>query len=372
MNSVCTRCSLRLQRAAHAEFRSTTRRAFSSAPIQKRGIPTFQETSNSELNDVLASLRSKHFVPGYLDSHQRHLIFGTKNRQYLRDNPQTVEIGDEEIPLTWMYRTTEIPKRQTLIRQALNLMEQSGSDRKAWSNLPGMLVGLTHCGCTPDFKTMEMIVRKAVNAGRVDVILQCLEQSRFTGMTLKRKEVLRNVVWGLHSQAQRDDWSESALRKGLAEARQLSLMLEAEEHGSGKVLARDDPRQRPEIIGVFLELAAANAYKFHDKQDKGGVVSAYVSRLLSCIGEKSQPKSFAPPTVGPVYEMLHGVPIWHGLKLAIQVLGNKTPMAAQANQIVADYEAGLTNLAQAIEAQAPKEGSYGAQALKAWRDCIRE
>lgn len=250
-------------------------------------------------------------------------------------------------------------------------MEHSG-EGKAWSNLPPMLIGLTHCESTPDHRTMEKIVRKAVNAGRLDVILQCLEQSRLTGMTLKQEEVLRNVVWGLHSQAQRKSWSESALRKGLGEARILSLMLEAEEHGSGKVLAHDDPRQRPEIIGVFLELAAVNAYKFQEKQDKSGAVKAYVTRLVSCIGDKSQPQSFAPPAKGPVYEMLHGVPIWHGLKLAVQILGKDTPMATKANQIVADYEAGLTNLAQAIEAQAPKDGSYGAQALQVWRDCIRE
>lgn len=37
MNSVCTRCSLRLQRAAHTELRSTSTRAFSSAPVQRRG-----------------------------------------------------------------------------------------------------------------------------------------------------------------------------------------------------------------------------------------------------------------------------------------------------------------------------------------------
>jgi hypothetical protein len=191
-------------------------------------------------------------------------------------------------------------------------------------------------------------------------------------MTLKRDEVLRNVIWGLHSQAQRHNWSASAVHKGLAEARQLALMLEAEEHGTGKVLARDDPRQRPEIIGVFLELAAVNAYKHEGKTDKSGVLAAYTTRLLSCIGDKAQPKSFAPPKVGPVYEMLHGVPIWHGLSLAQKVLGNQMPMAQQAAQVAADYEASLNNLAQAIEAQAPKDGSYGAQALDVWKNCIRD
>lgn len=299
------------------------------------------------------------------------MIFGTKNRKQLEDNPQTVQIGDEEIQLQWMDRHTEIPNRKVLIRQALSLMEQSG-DRKAWSNLPSMLVGLTHIGVKLDEKMMDMIVRKAVLAGRLDIIIQCLEQSRFTGMTLKREEVLRNVIWGLHGHAQKAGWSESAVRKGLAEARQLALMLEAEEHGTGKVLTSDDPRQRPEIIGVFLELAAVNAYKHQDKTDQGGVLAAYATRLLSCIGEKSQPQSFAPPAQGPVYEMLNGVPICHGLSLAQKVLGDKMPMAQKAAQVAADYEAGLGNLAQTIEAQAPEKGSYGAQALEVWKNCIRD
>lgn len=282
-----------------------------------------------------------------------------------------MQIGDEEIQLSWMDRRSDIPNRKKLVRHVLDLMGKSG-DRKAWSNLPLMLVGLKHIDAKLDESMMEMIVRRAVNAGRLDVIIQCLEQARFTGMTLKRDEVLRNVIWGLHSQAQRQNWSASAVHKALAEARQLALMLEAEEHGTGKVLARDDPRQRPEIIGVFLELAAVNAYKHEGKTDKSGVLAAYTTRLLSCIGDKAQPKSFAPPKVGPVYEMLHGVPIWHGLSLAQKVLGNQMPMAQQAAEVAADYEASLNNLAQAIEAQAPKDGSYGAQALDVWKNCIRD
>jgi hypothetical protein len=47
-------------------------------------------------------------------------------------------------------------------------------------------------------------------------------------------------------------------------------------------------------------------------------------------------------------------------------------MAQQAAQVAADYEASLSNLAQTIKAQAPKEGTYGAQALDVWKNCIRD
>ncbi len=70
--------------------------------------------------------------------------------------------------------------------------------------------------------------------------------------------------------------------------------------------------------------------------------------------------------------MLNGVPIYHGLLLAEKVLGPDLPHPTQAKRIRADYEAGLTILAQAIEAQRPREGTYGAGALRCWRDCLRE
>lgn len=70
--------------------------------------------------------------------------------------------------------------------------------------------------------------------------------------------------------------------------------------------------------------------------------------------------------------MLHGIPIWHGLSLAEKILGKEMPQAQLARKVRQDYEAGLTILAQAIEAQGPAAGGYGAQALEAWRECIRE
>ena len=70
--------------------------------------------------------------------------------------------------------------------------------------------------------------------------------------------------------------------------------------------------------------------------------------------------------------MLHGVPIWHGLRLAQKILGNDMPQRQVADKVVKDYEAGLTILAQAIEARSPKPHGYDAQALDAWERCIRD
>jgi len=163
------------------------------------------------------------------------------------------------------------------------------------------------------------------------------------------------------------------VKEALGLARNVSNLLESEAHGSGANLLPRDPRQRPEVIGVFLELAAVNAQLHQNGEDRGNAVKAYTARLLSCMDESSrQPTGLQPPDSGPVWEMLEGASIWHGLALAQKVLGSNVPNAQEVGKIAADYEAGLENLCKSIEAKDPKEGSYGAQAVRVWRECTRD
>lgn len=332
------------------------------------GIPHLS-SDQPELNDILSTMRTKHFVPGYLDRPTQRLIFAQKNRQTLLDNPQSVEIGGEEFPLVWMDRHHDIPNRTKLLKQALSLMES----KEDWANLPGILVALKHMKSVPREWFMEYIVRKVIDAGRLPVLVRCLQQSEHTGVTLKRKEVLRYVIFGLHDHAARGGWSAESVKEALGLARNVSNMLESEAHGTGERMLHKDPRRRPEVIGVFLELAAVNAQLHQNGEDRGDAVKAYTSRLLSCMDESSrQPSGLQPPASGPAWEMLEGAPIWHGLALAQKVLGSKMENAQEVGKIAADYEAGLENLCKSIEAQKPKEGSYGAQAVRVWRECTRE
>ncbi|KAI7360452.1 hypothetical protein KC336_g21979, partial [Hortaea werneckii] len=118
MNSVCTRCALRLQRSAThtAESSTAARRAFTSSTGRRKhhGIPNFSETANDDLNNVLASMRSTHFIPGYLPKQERRMILGRKYRQQLQDNPVTVNVADEEVNLEWLDREKDIPNRTDL------------------------------------------------------------------------------------------------------------------------------------------------------------------------------------------------------------------------------------------------------------------
>ncbi|EMC93970.1 hypothetical protein BAUCODRAFT_112632 [Baudoinia panamericana UAMH 10762] len=383
MASICTRCALRLQRAAQSQTRQATHRAFSqtSKRAKHHGLPTFAETSTPELDDILLTLRNKHLIPANLHKSERRLIFGTKYRQQLLDNPQTALVGDEEVPLTWIDRRKEIPSRNKLFVRALELMSKGARDEYGgdWKNLTALLTALKGVSKSKGHEKRDVreermgrIVRKVAEAGHLEIVIHCLKISKQTGLSLKQEDVLENVVWAMHHAAQKAGWSEEAVTKSLKHARAIGLLLESEQHGGGAVLREDDPRTRPEVVGVFLELSAVFAYRYGGGKDEDGSVKMYAERLLSCIGEHAQPPSRAPAPTGPQMEMLHGVPIWHGLMLAENILGRDLPQPQLAKKIRQDYEAGLEILAQAIEAQTPAPGSYGEQALVAWKECVRE
>ena len=69
--------------------------------------------------------------------------------------------------------------------------------------------------------------------------------------------------------------------------------------------------------------------------------------------------------------MLFAIPLWHGLRVAQDVLGSEMPNSAFAIQITSDHKAALERNAQQLESRNPKPGSYDAEALTAWNDCTR-
>ncbi|SMR56878.1 unnamed protein product [Zymoseptoria tritici ST99CH_1E4] len=368
--SICHRCALRIQRTAD---RTLSQRAFSTTPSIGRGIPSFAESSNPDLNIALNTIREKHFIPSYLRRRERNLIFGDKNRQNLIDNPQSVAIADEEIPLHWLDRKREIPNRNKVVTEAINLIINGES--KDWQNLPALMQGLKEGTKKPlSDALMEKIIRRAVLKGRLGHALLCLQQAARTGMTLKNEVVLRLVVHGLRAVPQEQGWEKDLLEKAVKNASAVAALLESEEHGGGTVLVENDPRTRVEVLGTFLELVAVYAFKFQGKKDsKEGLVKSYAERLVSRL-DKTGAKVSRIPTVekGMQWPLLQAIPIWHGLHVAKQVLGDSMPNPELVDDILAKYEQNIEKAVAKLESRDPQEGSYEDQAIMAWTSCIRD
>ena len=290
---ICTRCALRLQKAT--DNLQPISRAFSSSPSKrsKGALPTFTPTSNPELDAALSSFRYKHFLPAALSKPEQKLIFKHRNRAFLAENPQTVTLGSEEIQLEWIDRKLGgIPNRVKLLKKTVKLM--ADGETSDWNNLPALLTGLCKAKRTPTDRQLAKMVRLAVNKGRFGTVLQCLHQAHNTGMSMKKPEVLDAVVWGLREIAQKGKWSEQSLEKAIRDAKEVAMRLEDLEHGTGKYVGKGDPRRRPEVLGVFLELAAVYASRFQDGKDVDGKVKAYAERLLANI-EGAERVSCIPP-----------------------------------------------------------------------------
>ncbi|KAF1346169.1 hypothetical protein BDV97DRAFT_401524 [Delphinella strobiligena] len=371
MADICRSCALRAQRCATSAVKQQfQRRTFTaSSTHQKRvGPPVFAETSNPELDDVISSLRNNHFIPAYLNKRQRHLIFGDKYKTELENTPAYATLGDEEVELKHIDRRNDIPARKPLVKKALSLMQ--GHDD--WRQLPGLLEGLHKSNSRPDLDFQEKIVRKAIQADQLGVVVICLNRSDLTGLTLKNEGILNLVIWGLHEYAQSAAWEEARVRKAIRYADEIAQMLEAEEHGTGRKIAQNDPRTRPSTIGVYLELAAVAAQKYQGGKDVDGSVRRYAERLMACINDSNQPAQQDQPVQGRQTEFLAKLSIWHGLQLSNTILGTQLPQSAKAQKIIKDYESRLSHVAQQIQSEAAdKPSGYASEALDAWNAVIR-
>ncbi|KAF7186224.1 hypothetical protein HII31_12466 [Pseudocercospora fuligena] len=387
MASICNRCALRLQ-CASSTAHTTSRRAFTQSAFRSKHLPSFIETSNEELNNILATLRTKHFIPQYLHKSERKLIQSPKNKQYLEENPQTAQIGEEEIELEWI-DVANRPSEVSLCKEAFKIIFDSKDN--SWENLPRLLRAIAETnpivkGTTPlTSADLERIVRKAVNQNRLSVIFRCLQPNAATGISLKDRRLLQALIVGVRQTALRSNWEKNHVAIALERFQELMSLLESEEHGGGKYLRPGDPRRKPEMLGALLELAAVYTYKHGGGEDTNGVVKTYADRLLSIL--EADPQRYNADTFitikkGTGYDkhdlrywsFMLNVPIYHGLLLAEKVLGDSFPRSDTAKMIISQYQARLESLASEIESRKNSydRNSYEIEALEAWNKCIRD
>ncbi|KXT03486.1 hypothetical protein AC578_1545 [Pseudocercospora eumusae] len=387
MASICNRCALRLQRASSIA-QITSRRAFTQSVFRSKQLPSFIETPNEELNNILATLRTKHFLPKYLHKSERRLIESPKNKQYLEENPQTTQIGGEEIELEWIdvaKRPSEVP----LCKKAFQIIFNSKDN--SWENLPRLLRAIAETnpkgkGTTPLTRPeLERIVRKAVEQSKLSVVLRCLQPNAGTGISLKGPRLVEALIVGVRQTALRSNWEENHVAIALERFQELMSLFEREEHGGGKYLRPGDARRRPEVLGTLLELAAVYTYKHGGGEDTNGVVKTYADRLLSILEADPQrynADEFITIKGGTGYEnhqlrymsFMLSVPIYHGLLLAEKVLGDSLPRSGSAKMIISQYQTRLESLASTIESRknSYERHAYEVEALEAWNKCIRD
>ena len=303
MASLCTRCALRLRRATDIANGLPIQRLFSTTPLPRsKALPSFQPTSNPELDALFKDFRYKHFLPATLDGAQQKLVFKRSKRNVLQENPQTVNIGGEEFQLEHLGGWGVMPNRKKQLQHVLRLLKTG--DPNDWNNLPSLLQGLHMMGKDPSPRVRARIVRMATEREKFGVVLACLNSARNTGLTLKDPEVLEQVIWSLRQVAEDGEWSEEATAKAIKDANDVASQLESDAHGSGKHVGKEDPRRSPYVLGIFLELAAVYASRFKGGEDIDGKVRAFADRLLSNISEDKKAVSITLPIYASTRQLI--------------------------------------------------------------------
>jgi hypothetical protein len=291
-------------------------------------VPSFTETSNVELDALLSTFRKSVFLPAHLSKQHRDLVFGARHKKTLEDEPVNIEISGEDFTLAHVDRTKDIPDATKGLFRAVALME----DKKDWDNLPVLLEGLATAGKQIKLQHWQKLVRLAGKAGRQDTIIECARRVAKTGFALKDQALVRDVLWWIQYKAAKSNWGAKDTKKALAMGEQVSVLLESESHaGSKSVVKSSDPRASPEVVGILLELAVADA-KLNEGKDIDGKVKMYAERLVGVIRGDVEVKSALPIPTGDIernHWLSHVSPILYGMKGAGDILGKSSASSEQ-------------------------------------------
>ncbi|KAL1644458.1 hypothetical protein SLS58_004372 [Diplodia intermedia] len=336
-----------------------------------RTLPTFEPSSNEELDALLDRARRHIIVPAHLNPEQKRLVYREKHRARLSpDAPEPVwsAVAGVDVALEHIDRHSDIPSRWHVFSNALRLAETPAD----WENVGRLIEGLADAGVPMTQMWVQKFVREAAIKGMMHVVLRALQRAERTDVRLGSRETVSRVMWAVRGIAANNGWGEIETDRALRYAQLVVELMESEEHVGGpkrRVPQLGDLRTLPFVIATPLELAAARALRYTEGADKDGMVQLYAERL--CANLKNFGLQESVPQKGKStnknaaegYGKVSGrygrfleatdklrrlIPVWHGLVLAQRVLKPKNLMP------LADIETYrlLQELREGIEASA--------------------
>jgi hypothetical protein len=287
-------------------------------------VPSFSPTSNAEIDALLLEWRRKVFIPAAVEPQHRELMYKGKNQKTLTEEPGvTVKFDDgEEIKLEPMNPLSR-PKLQKSLYHLVTSAEADSSPAP-WENLLPFLRGLKMAQY--DIRThhqhIQRLVRVACRNGRMDIVMQALNEEEATGVSLKMLGVAHELFMHLHDRAAAVHFEGPDMAKITSEAQVLERMMQDQLH-KDPILRKGevDPRRSSRINAVLLELYAEEAIHKYGSQDERGQVLRYAKILDAAIINLD-----APDSVQGVQERAklssdvnYAVVVENGLRLALEV-----------------------------------------------------
>ena len=278
-----------------------------------------------------------------------------------------MRLGDEVLQLHPLDKTRDEPPTRSSFATVVRLMAESGD----WGNMAGFLEGLQVARRKVAGWQVERMVRRANEGGKMGVVHDVLRRVERTGVGLWDVVVCREVMLGAVLKASQSGWSREGVEKGAKYAEDIWELMWDSRHREGQRKVEMDPRRRPEIVGVMVLMHAVKAVKLSGGKDEGEMVKKYAELML-----KHWEKSEEMMTVGAQdwsdanYKLCVWAPVWHGMKMALQVVGAGSPLGRRLEEKLRQDVEPLVQKCQAIVlAHVPKGGTR--RGLKMYEDSLQ-
>ena len=240
-----------------------------------------------------------------------------------------------------------------------------------WGNMAGFLEGLKVARRKVAGWQVEKMVRRANEGGKMGVVHDVLRRVEKTGVGLWDVRVCREVMWGAVLKATQSGWSEEGIEKGVKYAENIWELMWDPRHVEEQKKVGMDPRGRPEIVGVMVLMHAVKAVKLGGGKDEAGMVERYAEVMLKR-WENSRDTMVVDEQdwSDANYKLCVWAPVWHGMKMARQVVGAGSPHGKRLEKKLSQDLEPLVQKCQAIVlAHAPDEGMR--RGLKMYEDVLQ-
>ncbi|CAD6591011.1 MAG: hypothetical protein ASARMPRED_005146 [Alectoria sarmentosa] len=345
-------------------------RSFTTTPTQRKHgpLPVFHPTSSPTLDALLSTFRTNIFFPSHLILLQQDLLYRKANHALLTsDEPATVRLGDEVLQLLPLDKRRDEPPTRSSFAKVVQLMGESGD----WGNMAGFLAGLKVARRKLAGWQVEKMVRRANEGGKQGVMHEILRRVEKTGVGLWDVKVCREVMRGAILKGVQSGWSKEGIERGVKYADNIWELMWGPRHAEEQKKLGTDPRGRPEILGVMVLMHAIKALKLAGGKDEGGVLEKYAEVMLKRWENSRGEMVIDEQDWSDVnYKLSIWAPVWHGMKMARQVVGAGSPLGKKLGEKLSQDLEPLMQKSQAIlSAHAPEEGMR--RGLKMYEDILQ-
>jgi hypothetical protein len=243
-------------------------------------------------------------------------MFKEKHRQRLEDEPITVAISETEDFTLRPMRINELPTKKDAY-EALRLIAATNE----WKALVPFLSGLYMSNLRLNTNRFAQIVRKASEAGKLSVIMECIRQGHRTGFHLRELTVVQRLFYDIHALAQSADFKGPAVTKALNMAKQAVDLMDQDAETHTSLAKAENPKHQPFVIGTLLELSAARAINEFGGKDQANEVLSYARKLVVSWPIFKEQGELAGEVSSASERAQQIVAVYNGLRLSLSIHG---------------------------------------------------